>query len=732
MTTFWPSVESLDHTREGIFMRTKRASFYSTCLLLILAGAMFALSHTPAVAYGGDCHTWAAEAAAGLAGVGRGHTNIDPMEIDRNRPFPLLPELEVSTTWYDPAYGCCDEDDVWTRQNWEFLGNAAANMDTLDDESRHHFWTPRWGLHHIVNDTAGLDNAWESVHEHWVRAIQAWREGNLGEAYTSLGYAMHFVEDGGQPAHANDDMHPGDAASDDDSLEDWAVGDYCPNHFNWDINNLNAWPGPIIYAPHDNAAILNQILTANAGCWDPDCNWPIEQNTGDVWGAQERYLFDLGYPYSIYNMQQFFYIMYYVNQMGNYFASDSVDGDTWEAIGWLDHYSRILPVPVLHCPDCSGGIRNAQSSDGLNPDNDGYECTDDDDNDRDGDLSMIMHWAYGASFAGMPGMLDLFRRTVDAVPPVSEVATTRTDGAPMREWNNVPVRVEITGATDQGNPDNRVAGVYKRWGKVDGAAPTFLPSAPDTPYWLISGDAVHPVQLLSIDMVGNVETGANDFEVKVDQTPPVVTFPDLRPNYLTSQTFTAIWNAFDATAGVASEVAYLDGNLVTKGQVFNLAQMAGLHSLRVIVYDNAENYRDVTYTFEVWIDANGWCLPVNVNSKTQGEGLTCVVEFPPFYDVGIIVLDTTRLAVKGYVDLHEQDPVLGQTAYLPGLLLTGVGDHDRDGVRDRKIKFDKALFAQALGGQTGDVPSVIRGGLLPNGLPHFLAPVVVPVFKSPK
>jgi hypothetical protein len=712
-------------------MRTKATSFHAVYVFLILAGAILALSPTPVVAYPGGCHKWAAEAAGGLFGVWRNHQGIDPMEIDRDRPAPLLPELEMGTEWYNPDYGCCDDEDRELRANWDWLRTAAMAMDVYDDQTRHHFWSPIWGLHHVVNNTAGMNNAWESVHEHWVGAIDAWQLGNLGEAYTELGYAMHFVEDGGQPAHANDDMHPGDALSDDDSLEDWISGEYCEANFNWNIEDLSAWPGPILYPPHDNAAILNQILNANGGCWDGDCDYPIEPDSGG-WAEQDQYLFNLSYPYSVYNQQQFFYIMYYVNQMGNYFASDSEDGNVWEPIGWLNNYARISPTPVLRCPDCEGGWTYAQDSDGLNPDNDGYECTDDDDNDRDGDLSMIAHWAYGASFAGMPAMLDLFRRTVDAVPPVSTVDTTRTDGQPMHEWNNVPVMVQITGATDYGNPYLRAAGVYKRWGKVDGVTPSFMPNADQTPYWIIGGDGEHQVRLLSIDTIGNVETGENDYTVKVDQTPPQVTFPDLRPNYLTSQTFTATWNAWDATSGVASEVAYLDGNLVSKGQVFDLAQMAGLHSLRVIVYDNAENYTDVAYGFEVWIDANGWCLPVYVNSKTQGDGLTCVVEFPQFYNVGLISLNTTTFAVKGWVDLHEQDPVLGQTANLPGLLLTGVGDHDGDRVRDRKTKFDKALFVQALNGQTGDVSSVIRGGLLPNGLPHFLAPVVVPVFKSPK
>ena len=393
---------------------------------------------------------------------------------------------------------------------------------------------------------------------------------------------------------------------------------------------------------------------------------------------------------------------------------------------------RASPAPVVRRPDCEGGSTWAQDCGGLNPDDDCDADLSDDDNNEDGDLALVLYWAYGASFRGTAGMLDLFRRTADAVRPVSAVETIRTDGEPLRARNSVPFRVAMLSATDDPNPYLRAAGVWKRWGKVDGVTPSLMPDPDQTPYWLISGDGEHDVQLLSTDVMGNVESGENALLVRVDMTPPEVAFPDLRPNYITSQTFTAIWSAGDVTSGAASEVAYLDDAQVTKGQTFDIAPMAGLHSLRVIVYDRADNWTDVSYECEVWIAADGWCQPVVVSDRTLGEALTCVVELPAFYDVGMIALHTTRRAVKGDMDLYEQDPVLGETADLPGLLLTGVGDHDKDGVGDRKMRFDDDAFVAVPYGQTGNLPSIIRGSLLPNGLPHFLAPVVMPVFSAPR
>jgi hypothetical protein len=235
---------------------------------------------------------------------------------------------------------------------------------------------------------------------------------------------------------------------------------------------------------------------------------------------------------------------------------------------------------------------------------------------------------------------------------------------------------------------------------------------------------------MSVDMCGNVEDD-HDILIWVDCTPPEVTFPDLRPNYLTSETFTATWVASDATSGIASVEAYFDGVPVTDGQVFDLSLMAGVHTLRVVATDNATNVTDVTYTFEVWIGADSWAMPINLNDKTKGKGMVVVVEFPMPYDVGLIDLTTCTLSVKGTLDLTESDPIVGETAVLHGDLLTGVGDHDEDGIPDRMIRFNKEQFAAALGGQTGDVPAVVSGGLLPNGSPRFLAPLTVPVFAPP-
>jgi hypothetical protein len=236
---------------------------------------------------------------------------------------------------------------------------------------------------------------------------------------------------------------------------------------------------------------------------------------------------------------------------------------------------------------------------------------------------------------------------------------------------------------------------------------------------------------MSTDKMGNVEGPENDFSVKVDLTPPEIGFPDLRPNYLVSQQFVPVWTATDVTSGIDEETGYLDGHLVEKGTPIDLSLMAGRHRLEVYAWDKAGNWRYEYYDFEVWIDTQTDAKPVSLNTKTSGEGLVVMVEFPAPYDVAAIDATTCRLRVGATIDLHEQDPVMGGNATIVGGHLTGVGDQDHDRIHDRMIKFDKAQFAAAVAGQTGNIKAVVWGGLLPDGTPRFIGAVTIPVFTSP-
>jgi len=684
---------------------------YSVPLRLLVAvcltAALVAFVPTAALAWCGGAHRWAAAQATGLFTQGLG----DPTNIERNPEWALFPELCQYYYGWDPwsSYDAGDpEDKTWYMANWEFIRDAAIGADDA-------CWA-LWGLNHFWRVADGLhdcpygydaDNSWETTYVLWPRALVAWQAGDLGWAYTQLGYCMHHVHDLCVPAHANDDTHA------EDQLEDWFSQDRAEHFYSWD--GSAPLPGAAIPWPsgvtRSNSELLQDIL--NAGCWDTaGCDYPVND---DVWDFPM--LTDPDLPF---NMQKFFYLLYWADQVGNYFASDDEDGaaNAHDPTGWLLGYPGF---PTELWDGYEGEYVSIHSYVGIE-DNDDCDC------DYDGDLTTIATWTYAAAFKASPTLIDLFRRTVDNVPPVTTAEVTRLDGQPLVEWNNSPVTVQLTGATDYGNPGFRVSGLWKIWGLCDGEPPANY----DAPSWGISEDGIHTVECMSTDWCGNVEQD-QDIIVKIDMTPPEITFPDLRPNYLTSENFTATWVATDALSGVASEYAWLDDvRPVTKGEVIDLAEMAGQHWLRVIAYDVAGNWADVFYYFEVFIDADSWAKPVVINNKTKGKGMFCVVEFPPFYDVGLIDMTTCTLAVKGTLDLTAADPVVGATAELPAELMTGVGDHDGDHIPDRMLRFNKEQFVAALGGEVGDTQSVVRGELLPDGMPRFLGVLTVPVFAPPR
>jgi len=64
--------------------------------------------------------------------------------------------------------------------------------------------------------------------------------------------------------------------------------------------------------------------------------------------------------------------------------------------------------------------------------------------------------------------------------------------------------------------------------------------------------------------------------------------------------------------------------------------------------------------------------------------------------------------------------------------ITGVGDANMNAIPDRMLRFNKEYFVKALFGETGQIASVVRGGLGETGTPRFLATIEIAVFAPPK
>jgi cysteine-rich repeat protein len=520
--------------------------------------------------------------------------------------IPIMPELGLVAQWHNAAEDCidtdCGSDYIEDRYLWDWLREGAQREDDRTGTTIHHFWFSEEGLHEWPNDTFAEENAWETAEDMWVRAIDFWYEGNLGAAYTTLGYAMHLVEDMGQPAHANEDMHPGDGLSDDDSLEDWMYEAYCRTVFH---AQRDTRPAPQDIGPSFPPPLLK-------GIGNPPANVPHHWlNDGEVVGTlneweyrddvvADDYFID---PWLIahYEIPQLFEVMYTMNQIGSFFASDDEEGNTDEPLGWLSNYGTPwygFPMGDWLYDDEAGMWYPAQLSEGLwgLGDNDGCDC------DRNGDLSRIFQWSYGAAFNASKFVLDLFRKTVDRVPPTSTCFVMISDNPVSPDvWHNRQARVFMPrdGVVDNSNtPGFRPSGVWKLWGLVDGAWAD--QSDESGLLWTIRTEGDHLVQLMSTDLMGNVEQ--TDLHVKLDFTRPSLQVLGMKPTFDFSKqrNLTMSWAASDRLSGVASTGAKLDGQPISNGQVVDLRALGvGAHSLSVHADDQAGNQTALEYPFQV-------------------------------------------------------------------------------------------------------------------------------------
>ena len=580
-------------------------SLFMVLFLLVL------ILFVPATAFGwgGSAHLYATEQAAQLF-LPENHDNISdqiphsPNIIERDTKTPLFPELSsgLSHAWYEGSEPF--HSDSHDYNNWEILKWNGAKEDDYElidwtqvwkpspipadypplfvDVTVTHFWQPAFfgalgetlGATKLCTET--YPNAWVKAKILWNAALWWWRtapedpEGkafNLGLAYTYLGHVVHLVEDMGEPAHTHQDLH----ANCSEKFECWLGDGPLQANLSWfkpdsigaggvglNTDSRAVIPkvpefGDILYPPDNQAEILG---TANSVHYSSSDCYP---NISDDTLANDEDLFpDLHPEFAQNNLPQLFYLMFVTNMIGDYCPSSGGDGQTDDKTGWLGGYGDTELFPRF---DADGNDFKASA---RLDDNETY-------------FNQLTQVCYKASFQVAHSVIDLFRRTVDNMPPDTTVDMPGPNGS--NGWYKSPFTVKLTGATDHGrrvdNAEYRPSGVWKVWGLYDGTPPT----GENPLSWYIHEDGDHHIiNCLSTDMAGNVDT--RDIIFKYDGTPPVITFPGLKPNYLTSESFTVKWNATDATSGVdvGSVKVYLDGQQVNSGQVFNLSQMVSGNS----------------------------------------------------------------------------------------------------------------------------------------------------------
>ena len=115
------------------------------------------------------------------------------------------------------------------------------------------------------------------------------------------------------------------------------------------------------------------------------------------------------------------------------------------------------------------------------------------------------------------------------------------------------------------------------------------------------GDGAHVVEFRSVDVAGNVEE-TRSLSVSVDATAPAVTVTGIADGaaYGTSTSATVVWGAADATSGLASTTALLDGKPLSSGTKLTMYDLTlGQHELVVTATDKAGNLTRRSVKFRV-------------------------------------------------------------------------------------------------------------------------------------
>lgn len=241
-------------------------------------------------------------------------------------------------------------------------------------------------------------NAWENAIMLWGMALGEYHSGDKISAYGYLGHVAHLLADMSVPAHAHEDCHPADGLSilDDDSYDSWmGVG--------------------------AGTAILNQ----------EEKDWlkamgPIEVPDGS-------------------DTDKLYYLFYTTNQMGDFFPSDSYDGDTNDFHGgWMDEIYSELGMYSIGKPRTASHLEN----------------NDDDNDNDDGDLGVIRANSYFYSIRAVAALYKLFEETTNQDTALTVV---------IDEVNELECHDDLSEVACESGPDYFVEmNVHDTWFKNEG------------------------------------------------------------------------------------------------------------------------------------------------------------------------------------------------------------------------------------------------------------------------
>jgi len=385
----------------------------------------------------------------------------------------------------------------------------------------------------------------------------------------------------------------------------------------------------------------------------------IIQQIMDAWGGVSPGPIDLLPP--------LYYLMYTANQRADYFASDGDDGNLDTRYGWVDY---------------TGWPSRPRTRDDL------VDC-DENDTDVDGKLSNIAYKCASYAVSATARLYEVWSDSIDPVPPETHLVIAGPDSV-HEGWRPGNVVMNLTA-------DDNYTGVHEtRHGGYQYASVLYTEPV------LIDHEGITYFSYQSLDRFGNEEE-LHQQMVKIDRTPPVLSILSPVPDghYLSSGVLTVDYEADDEPSGLYGFTATLDGQPVADGQTFDMALLAGFHTLVLTAEDKAGNTSSSSVDFSIKIDATVRLQPEKLDLESAGGVLTAFVGFPAPYSVNNIQVPATILSVGG-VNVPA-NPKLSE-----------VGSVGVDGLPERSFKFKRAPICTALAGQSGAFEPVVSG-VLTNG-----------------
>ena len=565
----------------------------------------------------------------------------------------------------------------------------------------YHFWDGDDSNALVLSDFLGgivydIPNALDDARRTLKKARDLFLLGDRYNAYDYLAHVIHLIGDMTVPAHAHVIDHPWG-----DSYDDWVgfLTDLAGIQSKFPVDNARD-AGGLVAIPEESAqsAYTGIVQQNNDGLWPPPSP-----------GA------DL------------YYLIYTANQYGDYFGAQGEkvgsgsDGDDYDQHNWVNYgappFSNLVDPPRTEerlvnnsamikcfispaCPFCWPGNNFCWAMDGST-------------NDGDGDLTKIASTNLVYAYRAAATMIKSFRDSIDTVPPVTEISLEGLAG--HDGWYRSDVVMHLSATDNLDNLPYDPGYKMTQWMHAGATGCWF----DYTNAYTFDSEGIKEIKYRSIDGLGNEENPLQA-AIKIDKTDPVIsiTSPDKDGFYLTTDTLTIDFEVSDALSGVYAYSAKLDGVDVSDGQVFDLDNMGGWHTLVVTAEDYAGNQSSLSVTFSIKIHATVDFKPETFNSKSSGNPIPIYVEFPAGYNVSEIKVAKAKLIpTTGWFLLANSKP-------------TEIGDYDRDNVPDRLLQFRKQDMITALAGNIGNMTITVIGEL--NDKTEFYGTDTVLVTSPPK